>query len=143
MGSPSQSLQRRTLKAAGCDVIRAEKASGTRRGGRTELQVLLDFLRQGDTLVVTRVDRLARSIRDLQDIASFSHFRRGLASARAVVSRAAFFAPTGAAAGSGSGVAAGAGSGRGSGAARPVVSRAAFARNSAKVSVTTSTGKPK
>lgn len=62
------SLQRRTLKAAGCDVIRAEKASGTRRSGRTELQVLLDFLRPGDTLVVTRVDRLARSIRDLQDI---------------------------------------------------------------------------
>jgi DNA invertase Pin-like site-specific DNA recombinase len=62
------SLQRRMLKAAGCDVIRAEKASGTRRNGRTELQVLLDFLRPGDTLVVTRVDRLARSIRDLQDI---------------------------------------------------------------------------
>jgi DNA invertase Pin-like site-specific DNA recombinase len=48
------SLQRRTLKAAGCDVIRAEKASGTRRSGRSELQVLLDFLRPGDTLVVTR-----------------------------------------------------------------------------------------
>lgn len=62
------SLQRRMLKAAGCEVIRAEKASGTRRSGRTELQVLLDFLRPGDTLVVTRVDRLARSIRDLQDI---------------------------------------------------------------------------
>jgi len=62
------SLQRRTLKAAGCDVIRAEKASGTRRSGRTELEILLDFLRPGDTLVVTRVDRLARSIRDLQDI---------------------------------------------------------------------------
>jgi hypothetical protein len=56
------------LKAAGCDVIRAEKASGTRRRSRTELQVLLDFLRQGDILVVTRVDCLARSIRDLQDI---------------------------------------------------------------------------
>jgi DNA invertase Pin-like site-specific DNA recombinase len=62
------SLQRRTLKAAGCDVIRAEKASGTRRSGRTELEILLDFLRPGDTLVVTRVDRLARSIRDLQDM---------------------------------------------------------------------------
>src|ERR1700754_4890701 len=62
------SLQRAALKAAGCDVIRAEKASGTRRNGRTELQVLLDFLRPGDTLVVTRVDRLARSVRDLQDI---------------------------------------------------------------------------
>ena len=62
------------LKAAGCDVIRAEKASGTRRNGRTELQVLLDFLRPGDTLVVTRVDRLARSIRDLQDIAMWTAF---------------------------------------------------------------------
>jgi len=62
------SLQRRMLKAAGYDVMRAEKASGTRRNGRTELQVLLDFLRPGDTLVVTQVDGLARSIRDLQNL---------------------------------------------------------------------------
>ena len=61
-------VQRAALKAAGCDVIRAEKASGTRRDGRTELQVLLDFLRPGDALVVTRIDRLARSLRDLQNI---------------------------------------------------------------------------
>jgi DNA invertase Pin-like site-specific DNA recombinase len=61
-------IQRAALKAAGCEVIRAEKASGTRRDGRTELQVLLDFLRTGDTLVVTRIDRLARSLKDLQDI---------------------------------------------------------------------------
>ena len=58
------SIQHTALKAAGCEVIRAEKASGTRRDGRTELQVLLDFLRAGDTLV----DRLARSLKDLQDI---------------------------------------------------------------------------
>src|SRR5580698_3390094 len=62
------SVQRAALKAAGCDVIRAEKASGSRRDGRTELQVLLDFLRPGDALVVTRIDRLARSLRDLQNI---------------------------------------------------------------------------
>ena len=62
------SVQRGALKAAGCEVIRAEKASGARRDGRTELQVLLDFLRAGDTLVVTRIDRLARSLKDLQDI---------------------------------------------------------------------------
>ena len=62
------SVQRTALKAAGCEVIRAEKASGTRRNGRSELQVLLDFLRPGDTLVVTRIDRLARSLKDLQDI---------------------------------------------------------------------------
>ena len=61
-------IQRAALRAAGCDIVRAEKASGARRDGRTELQVLLDFLRPGDTLVVTRIDRLARSMRDLQDI---------------------------------------------------------------------------
>nr|ULG12706.1 DNA invertase [Serratia grimesii] len=61
-------LQIQTLRAAGCEIIRSEKASGTRRDGRTELQLLLDFLRKGDTLIVTRVDRLARSIKDLQDI---------------------------------------------------------------------------
>lgn len=61
-------IQRAALKAAGCEVIRAEKASGARRDGRTELQLLLDFLRAGDTLVVTRIDRLARSLKDLQDI---------------------------------------------------------------------------
>jgi DNA invertase Pin-like site-specific DNA recombinase len=61
-------LQEQALRAAGCDVIRAEKVTGTSMAGRTELQVLLDFLRRGDTLVVTRIDRLARSIKDLQDI---------------------------------------------------------------------------
>ena len=61
-------IQRAALRAAGCDIVRAEKASGARRDGRTELQVLLDFLRPDDTLVVTRIDRLARSMRDLQDI---------------------------------------------------------------------------
>lgn len=62
------SIQQNALKAAGCEVVRAEKASGTCRDGRTELQTLLDFLHAGDTLIVTRVDRLARSIRDLQNI---------------------------------------------------------------------------
>ena len=62
------SIQRAALAAAGCAVIRAEKASGTRRDGRSELQVLLDFPRAGDTLVVTRIDRLAGSLTDLQDI---------------------------------------------------------------------------
>jgi DNA invertase Pin-like site-specific DNA recombinase len=60
-------LQEQALCAAGCDVVRAEKASGTSRAVRTELKTLLDFLRRGDTLVVTRIDRLARSIKDLQE----------------------------------------------------------------------------
>jgi DNA invertase Pin-like site-specific DNA recombinase len=61
-------IQIAALKAAGCDVIRSEKRSGTSTRGRTELQTVLDFLRKGDCLIVTRIDRLARSIGDLQDI---------------------------------------------------------------------------
>jgi len=61
-------LQEAALRAAGCTVIRSEKVSGTKRDGRDELAVLLQFLRSGDTLVVTRIDRLARSVRDLQNI---------------------------------------------------------------------------
>src|SRR5262245_60767466 len=62
------SLQRAALKAAGATIIRAEKASGTSRKGRSELETLLEFLRPGDTPIVTRIDRLARSLRDLQNI---------------------------------------------------------------------------
>ena len=61
-------IQEAALRAAGCRVVRAEKRSGAAREGRDELRLLLDFLRAGDTLVVTRIDRLARSVRDLQDI---------------------------------------------------------------------------
>lgn len=61
-------IQVAALKAAGCGVIRAEKRSGTTTSGRTELQTVLDFLDAGDVLMVTRIDRLARSIGDLQDI---------------------------------------------------------------------------
>lgn len=62
------SLQDERLRQAGCTLVRAETASGTRRDGRTELEALLEFLRPGDALVVTRIDRLARSLKDLQDI---------------------------------------------------------------------------
>jgi DNA invertase Pin-like site-specific DNA recombinase len=61
-------LQEATLRAAGCDLIRSEKRSGTTTTGREELRTVLDFLRSGDVLMVTRIDRLARSIGDLQDI---------------------------------------------------------------------------
>jgi DNA invertase Pin-like site-specific DNA recombinase len=62
-------IQREALQAAGCEIIREEKISGTSRQGREELKTLLEFLRQGDTLVVTRLDRLARSMDDLSSIA--------------------------------------------------------------------------
>lgn len=62
------SIQLEALKAAGCDIVRYEKRSGTTVHGRPELQNLLEFVREGDTIVVTRIDRLARSVGDLQDI---------------------------------------------------------------------------
>src|ERR1700741_116596 len=61
-------IQEAALKAAGCEVIRAEKRTGTTTAGREELRTVIDFLRKGDVLMVTRIDRLARSIGDLQDI---------------------------------------------------------------------------
>lgn len=58
-------LQRDALLNAGCEIIREEKVSATSRQGREELDTLLAFLREGDALVVTRLDRLARSMDDL------------------------------------------------------------------------------
>ena len=46
-------IQLERLKAAGCSVIRQEKASGKTRQGRTELETILEFVRPGDTLMVT------------------------------------------------------------------------------------------
>ncbi len=62
------SIQLDALKAAGCEIVRAEKQSGASTVKRAELATLLEFLRKGDELVVTRVDRLARSVGDLQAI---------------------------------------------------------------------------
>jgi DNA invertase Pin-like site-specific DNA recombinase len=61
-------IQEAALRAAGCEIIRAEKRSGTTTEGRTELRTLVEFARQGDSIVVTRIDRLARSIADLATI---------------------------------------------------------------------------
>jgi DNA invertase Pin-like site-specific DNA recombinase len=66
--SQSLDVQIEALKAAGCSVIRAEKKSGTSLQDRLELKTLLDFVRKGDILVVTRIDRIARSTADLFDI---------------------------------------------------------------------------
>lgn len=56
------------LKAAGCSVVRTEQKSGTSLDGRDELKAILTFIQAGETLVVTRIDRLARSLSDLQAI---------------------------------------------------------------------------
>ena len=60
--------QRNELQAAGCSRVYAEKITGAQRK-RAELDRLLDHLRPGDVVTVTRLDRLARSTRDLLDIA--------------------------------------------------------------------------
>ena len=61
-------IQRDALKAAGCTNIREEKRSGTSMNGREELATLMAYLQPGDTLVITRIDRLARSNKDFQNI---------------------------------------------------------------------------
>ncbi len=60
--------QEARLRAAGCGVIRAEKASGKSRDGRDELTSLLEFIRPGDELVVVKLDRLGRSTRDVLNL---------------------------------------------------------------------------
>jgi DNA invertase Pin-like site-specific DNA recombinase len=60
-------LQVAALKAAGCERIYREKASGG-RWDRPELHRILDQLRKGDVLVVWRLDRLSRSLRDVLTI---------------------------------------------------------------------------
>ncbi|MBS1054745.1 recombinase family protein [Gluconobacter kondonii] len=64
------SIQVEALEAAGCEVVRSEKVSGTSTAGRHELKTILSFMRRGDILVVTRIDRLARSMNDLSSIVS-------------------------------------------------------------------------
>lgn len=61
-------IQEDALRAAGCGIIRSERRSGTTVAGRAELDTILSFIRSGDTLLVTRVDRLARSVADLEKI---------------------------------------------------------------------------
>lgn len=56
------------LKAEGCGLVRAEKVSGASREGRDELATVLSFLRPGDELVVTRLDRLGRDTRDVLNL---------------------------------------------------------------------------
>ncbi|MEZ5713415.1 MAG: recombinase family protein [Sphingobium sp.] len=66
--SQSTDIQAAKLKEAGCTVIRTEKVSGRSREGRTELETVMDFIQDGDTLVVAKLDRLGRSTRDVLNL---------------------------------------------------------------------------
>lgn len=61
-------IQQQRLVAEGCQIIRCEKVSGASRQGRTELATIIEFLREGDELIVTRLDRLGRDTRDVLNI---------------------------------------------------------------------------
>lgn len=70
VSSTGQSLEAQIaqLKEAGCAYIFQEKKSGSTTAGRDELAKALEIVGEGDTLVVTRLDRLARSILDFKQI---------------------------------------------------------------------------
>lgn len=70
VSSVGQSLevQQEQLRAAGCEKLFEEKRSGRTAADRPQLQAALEFVRESDTLVVTRLDRLARSITDLRQM---------------------------------------------------------------------------
>jgi DNA invertase Pin-like site-specific DNA recombinase len=70
VSSSGQSLdiQHEALTQAGCEKVFAEKMSGRSTTDREQLAAALDFVREGDILVVTRLDRLARSVGDLHRI---------------------------------------------------------------------------
>lgn len=61
-------IQLEQLEAAGCTKIFAEKQSGTNIQDRKELDACLQWIREGDTLIVTRIDRMARSVVDFHRI---------------------------------------------------------------------------
>ena len=64
----NEESQRQELLKFGCDIIRSEKVSGSSLENRLELESILAFIRSGDQLVVQKIDRLARSISDLNII---------------------------------------------------------------------------
>ncbi|MCB1257831.1 MAG: recombinase family protein [Microthrixaceae bacterium] len=61
-------LQHRALNAAGAEKVYTDQGVSGSRASRPELDKCLDQLRSGDTLVVWRLDRLARSLRNLLDL---------------------------------------------------------------------------
>lgn len=72
VSSDDQSLdiQREQLTAAGCERIYEEMQSGAEAESRAELQKVLSFVRAGDTVVVTKLDRMARNTLDMLTIVS-------------------------------------------------------------------------
>lgn len=66
----SLEVQLEKLKAIGCEKIFSEKQSGKTASDRPALQEMLEFVRDGDQVIITRLDRISRSMADLLEIAT-------------------------------------------------------------------------
>ena len=66
-----QKLDVQLDRLADCDKVFKEKVTGASTEKRTELKKAMDFVREGDVFVVTKLDRLARSVVDLSNIVRF------------------------------------------------------------------------
>lgn len=78
VSSLGQNLQSQieALESAGCDKIFKEKKSGKQTNNRYELQNALDFVRENDVFVVTRLDRCSRSVSDLHQIIDKLNYKK-------------------------------------------------------------------
>ena len=65
----SLEIQKQRLLENGCEKIYAEKFSGKTGAQRVQLEAALDYIREGDFFMVTKLDRLARAVVDLANIA--------------------------------------------------------------------------
>ncbi|MFS2221016.1 recombinase family protein [Pantoea sp. B65] len=70
VSTTGQSLDTQLTALAGCEKIFREKISGA-KDDRPELQALLEFVREGDAVQVTKLDRLARNTRHLLEVSEF------------------------------------------------------------------------
>ena len=66
--SQSTDIQVEALTAAGCTVVRHEKVFGRSTDGRDELATILEFMSEGDSLCVHKIDRLGRNTRDVLNL---------------------------------------------------------------------------
>lgn len=75
VSTTGQSLDTQLEALAGCEKIFREKISGA-KDDRPELQAMLEFVREGDTVQVTKLDRLARNTRHLLEISEYLQGKR-------------------------------------------------------------------
>ena len=73
VSTSSQNLENQIdqLKSSGCEKIFSEKRSGKDESNREQFKIMMEFVREGDVLYITKLDRLARSVIDLRNIAKF------------------------------------------------------------------------